>query len=1211
MAPLLPGCYAPSDNVENERAMVAKRITELRKPPDALDEKNTRYAQEFTALLRTDVGEVTPHDYEQVNEQMGRPAQRRITEEASYLDVVPDTIKSFMKKEAYQKIGDPRPIATINGKVKFEYSQYTHAVAEVLKRTHWYAFGKRPKRIAETVVKICMAAQRSVTNTDLSRFDGRVNKSARMFEEMVMMALFDPKHHKHLLLLMKKQYGQKGVGRHGTKYLNGFNRQSGSPETAILNTVLNVFMAYVCLRESGLGPDEAYAKLGIYGGDDGMTPDVDPQLYTATCAIFGQVLEAEEVIRGSFGVTFLARYYSRYVWTGCADSCADIARAASKVHVSTNADMTPLEKLYEKAYALSLTDSNTPIIGPFVRKAVVLSGKRPDEYKNRLRIWNSDISPDQQYPNENHDDWMYELLETQRLTGYDTEGLQEYLDDCKSMGQLLTLPEFADPVETACVKDPVQLNGELLRSKAELEKAIQAYEVAEEKSKSARDAARINPAKPQHTHTHVNSNIRATNVPPTTTTVTTTTTMSPVPPTAPTVSPLPNTGVVQLSVPVIPRGPLTLRNNPGPVTTLASGGLPTGGATVGSDGRTVGLRAGDGPTEGVERDRPCARDVGPKPNARPSGNVNGGGRTSRAGRDVAKVYRPKSAGRKLDQGPMVGTTGAGKDVAGREERVQGERTPPSGGNADAAVSSSSSHGTGKCAPTCTCAAYCSPAPRLVGIETNPGPAQAPPQAHVRPAENAAIQMAADGLNSMLEAAAPTFEKWRQDYPGLSSKDFQGKDNPFIKVWAAWEDKVEKPILRSLEPVLDYIKPKPKVYQIPPREPPKHKVASVPARTQQINGNNGSHTNTDDHAAKLGKMRLMQTNAPQGQKKKKPNGGGKRAARKGAVLPMVAAPAAASRANRTREPRFARRSKDSMTIEHSEMVAVVNGTAAFTATTLAMQPGDVTVFPWLASQSIGWEKYRWDYLTVRYETRTGTNVPGSLMLVADYDPADGPPTSEVAASTYHGTVDDAPWKENILRMDMRRSKELFLRFGPLAANLDIKTYDFAKLFICTADGTAVNWGKVFIDYKITLINTQVLQANLNAGGSIYSDFAGQTPANIYGTAPTVANGSLINTVNVGGVGRIFLTGLLVGAEYVITTLVAGTGLTTVNTVIGAGLNLKTSVANDLVNAAGTLVIDYQTFTAAAPTAYLTITATGTTVNPGGAFTTICAIATNTL
>ncbi len=226
-------------------------------------------------------------------------------------------------------------------------------------------------------------------------------------------------------------------------------------------------------------------------------------------------------------------------------------------------------------------------------------------------------------------------------------------------------------------------------------------------------------------------------------------------------------------------------------------------------------------------------------------------------------------------------------------------------------------------------------------------------------------------------------------------------------------------------------------------------------------------------------------------------------------------AAYSSGKTTRVPKI-NRSADRVRIVHSELVASISGSVAFTqAQGFALNPGLVASFPWLASQAQGWERYRFHKLRYCYYTRTGSNVPGSVMIVPDYDAADSAPVSEQIASAYKDVAEDAPWKN--ICCELRESSlnsmgpTKFIRTGALGANQDVKTYDSGNVFVFSMDGTAVPWGKLWVEYDVELITPQ-----LNAtGASIMATQAikssNPTTANILGTQNLVAGSSSLATV----------------------------------------------------------------------------------------------------
>lgn len=276
----------------------------------------------------------------------------------------------------------------------------------------------------------------------------------------------------------------------------------------------------------------------------------------------------------------------------------------------------------------------------------------------------------------------------------------------------------------------------------------------------------------------------------------------------------------------------------------------------------------------------------------------------------------------------------------------------------------------------------------------------------------------------------------------------------------------------------------------------------------------------------------------------------RASEKGAG-PLVGVAAAYSSQQRSQAPRI-NASRDQCRIVHRELVASVTGSVAFTvAQALALNPGLSATFPWLASQAQNWEQYRFDRLKLCYYTRTGSDVPGSVQLIPDYDAADSAPSSEQIASTYEDVSEDAPWKDIscVLRTAAMHpmGPKKFIRTGPLAANLDVKTYDVGNFFLATMDGTAVNWGKLWIEYDVTLFSPQMPPAGSGAlAGQHYSTVTPTTASN-FGSAATPTSSPQLasmsgNVLTFSQAGRYLLAGILTATTSVsqVTPVVSASG-----------------------------------------------------------------------
>jgi hypothetical protein len=163
-------------------------------------------------------------------------------------------------------------------------------------------------------------------------------------------------------------------------------------------------------------------------------------------------------------------------------------------------------------------------------------------------------------------------------------------------------------------------------------------------------------------------------------------------------------------------------------------------------------------------------------------------------------------------------------------------------------------------------------------------------------------------------------------------------------------------------------------------------------------------------------------------------------------------------------------RETCRVNHREFLGNVTGSVAFAiAQSISLNPGLAASFPWLSVIAQNWETYRFRKLRVCYYTRTGSNIPGSVLLAHDPDASDAAPLTELVMSTYQSLAEDAPWKDICLEVAKLGLNDLgprkFVRTGALAANQDVKLYDAGVIHIGTVDGTAVAWGKLWLEYDI--------------------------------------------------------------------------------------------------------------------------------------------------
>jgi hypothetical protein len=204
----------------------------------------------------------------------------------------------------------------------------------------------------------------------------------------------------------------------------------------------------------------------MYGGDDGITADVDLAKYTKACADVGQVLTAEAIMRGDRGVSFLSRMYGPDVWEGDPNSCCDIPRQLSKFHLTVKLPpgYSAQDKLREKAMSYSLTDPNTPIIGKLCATAIDVLGvnTKEDPTLAATRSWFAKFDKTVQFPNT-ADHWMWDYA-VEALPTLDVARFEAYISRSNTAAKLLLAPLIVEPRHEPKNDAACLINGEIVEA---------------------------------------------------------------------------------------------------------------------------------------------------------------------------------------------------------------------------------------------------------------------------------------------------------------------------------------------------------------------------------------------------------------------------------------------------------------------------------------------------------------------------------------------------------------------------------------------------------------------------------------------------------------------------------------------------------------------------------------------------------------------------
>jgi hypothetical protein len=309
---------------------------------------------------------------------------------------------------------------------------------------------------------------------------------------------------------------------------------------------------------------------------------------------------------------------------------------------------------------------------------------------------------------------------------------------------------------------------------------------------------------------------------------------------------------------------------------------------------------------------------------------------------------------------------------------------------------------------------------------------------------------------------------------------------------------------------------------------------------------------------------------------------------------VSAPVSISTTRLTKKPLYKNVSADSATIRHRELIMSVFGSTPFITNVIPINPG-LTTFPWLQTQAQGWEKYRFNKLKFCYETRAPTSVQGSVMLSADYDAADSPPSTEQIMSNFYGTIEAAPWRDITFEADCKRIGTKYIRFGTLSPNLDIKTYDAMNFIMGTTDAATggAAWGKLWVEYDVTFFIPQLNPLGSSTGSQLLTPGTGVAVGSLFGSVPltqsTTGNIAFSYTGN-----TLTVSNAVVGVKYQILFASFGTLFTSYGITGFSGCNFLTQISS-LVQVDPTNAVYAGVYTCTATNMTFTLSVLCATVN----------------
>nr|WPR18180.1 MAG: RNA-dependent RNA polymerase [Chemarfal virus 42] len=359
--PLAAGAVHHTKGPNAELACLEARLTAVRNDALDLDPEISHLIDEFVDRA---IGKpsLRPLDWEEVEALQNRPSQRQSLDRMrNVYKCKPLVVNSFIKAEAYPKPTAERNISNIPADHRCEYSRYTLPLAKHLAATtHWYGFSRPPPELAALVHNKVSTWDKAAEN-DYGKFDGTNGVVQATVVRRSLLAAYDETHGPKAAALALEEVDPPAFTKDGTPYSPGFSTLSGSPSTSVRNGLNNAFTAFVAHRMSGLDADAAYAKLGVYAGDDGLDPGDIAEVLPTAAARLGLNSKCKVVPKGE-PITFLGRVYPN-AWAG-PESFSDPVRHLPKLHITHEKDPNVHDDdiALRKAQGFALTDNQTPLL---------------------------------------------------------------------------------------------------------------------------------------------------------------------------------------------------------------------------------------------------------------------------------------------------------------------------------------------------------------------------------------------------------------------------------------------------------------------------------------------------------------------------------------------------------------------------------------------------------------------------------------------------------------------------------------------------------------------------------------------------------------------------------------------------------------------------------------------------------------------------------
>lgn len=171
-----------------------------------------------------------------------------------------------------------------------------------------------------------------------------------------------------------------------------------------------------------------------------------------------------------------------------------------------------------------------------------------------------------------------------------------------------------------------------------------------------------------------------------------------------------------------------------------------------------------------------------------------------------------------------------------------------------------------------------------------------------------------------------------------------------------------------------------------------------------------------------------------------------------------------------KPKFTNVGTD-LVVEHMEYCFAINGATVFSTTSALLNPGNTTLFPWLAAIAQRFESYIFDSFQICYEPLCSTATDGAVYIGIDYNSQDPLPTSVRQLMTYEGTVRSSAFMPACMvasKQGLSKRKTYYVSGNYLEPIAGDQLYDTGKVIIASDNSTvAATNGEIYVKYRVRL------------------------------------------------------------------------------------------------------------------------------------------------